>query len=609
MKRRIICLFLCVFMLSFLVLQGCAGKDSGDGSADRGKEDGSLVSGDTGNSIAMGRYMEEEIELPDPVKVLFDLHCGKDGIVRMLFENEPGSLYLYESSDEGVNWNKLKLGTDWLPKDYRVGAACADDKGNIFACAGKMSEDPMARRHASGIYRYFMLDEAGKAREISLKLPAPKEDYSQSAYGLSSPALSADGKLYGMLDLTAEKGRRTGQLYCFDTENGKKLWDKEVEDTEMRLFGDCLYVYISNSETLKQIDTETGKELEETEYPHSLYTVDIKQEKNRIYCADETGIYGTDSRMETRELLVDGALGCFSSGEYGFNGLVSVSADVFLLSLVNANGEKELFRYKYDPDVPTRPDNELVVYTLKDNLTAETLVSDFRKKHPEVYVRYEVGMAGSNAKNVSDAINALNTEIMSGNGPDVLVLNNLPWESYGEKGILADLGGCYEKRAVFENLFQPYEREGISCAVPVTFKIPIAAGDKSAVSSIHSAEDLLKEVEATREDYLTFLKGKQDLVRYLSSIYWHTLQTEDGSLSREKLRRLLEIIKTIQERLDASTSEYKDIVFTMDEDRSVDHFDTWCNLENGTMAAMGLTYLDNTDSLAICSCQVRNKKN
>ncbi len=545
----------------------------------------------------MGRFIEEKIELPVPVKVQFDLRCGKDGTIWILFENEPGSLYLYESSDAGVSWKEQKLGMDWLPKGYRVDAACVDEGGNIFASAGKMSEDPMARKHASGTCRCFRIDKTGKVKEISLELPSPKKEYPLSAYGLSKPALSGDGKLYGMLDLTEEKGRRMGQLFCFDAKSGKKLWSTEVEDTEMRLLGDQLYVYVADKDMLKHIDTKTGKELEETECAWNLYLIDIKQEKNKIYYIDETGIYGTDFGMKIRELLVDGALGCFSSEDYAFNSLVSVSDDVFLLSLANISGGKELFRYKYDPSVPTRPDNELTVYTLKDNGTMKTLVSDFRKKHPEVYVRYEVGMQGSNAKNVSDAVNALNTEIMAGNGPDVLVLNNLPWESYGEKGILADLGGCYEKNEVFENLFEPYEKDGISYAVPVVFKVPAAVGDKSAVPSVHSAEDLLKEAEATRKDYLPFIMGRQDMVRYVSSIYWQTLQTEDGSLSREKLRRLLEIIKKIQEHIDASTSEWKDVEFTLDEDRTVDHFDTGFASESDTMAAMALTYLSGTEPL------------
>lgn len=603
MKRRIFCLYLSLLMMVSLLLQGCSGKENSE-TKDPGKQDSAVLEG---SSEAMGRYMEEQIELPVPVEVLFDLHCEEDGTLRMLFENEPCSLCLYESSDTGKSWNDRKLTTDWLPEDYRVGDACVGPDGTVFACVGKMSDDPMAEKHASGIYRYFMLDTTGEAKELSLKLPTPKEEYPFSAYGLSSPALSADGKLYGMLDLTDEKSRRAGQVFCFEAGSGEKLWDTEVEDTDLELFGNELYVHVSDGDLLKQIDTESGKELKETACDYNFYNLDIKPDKNKVYCADKSGIYATDSQMEVRELLVDGALGSFFSEDYMFNRLVCVSDDVFLLSLAGSTGKKELFRYQYDPDVPTRPDNELTVYTLKDNTTAETLVSDFRRKHPEVYVKYEVGMQGSNAKNVSDAINALNTEIMAGNGPDVLVLNNLPWESYGEKGMLADLSGCYEKDEVFENLFRPYEREGVSCAVPVVFKIPIAAGDRSSVIPIHSAEDLLKVVESTREDYLPFLKGKQSLLRYLFSIYWQTVETEEGSLSREGLRRLLEIIKNIQEHVDASTSEWKDVEFTLDDDRTLDHFQEGSGLETDTMAAMALTYLESTGSLVYMYNHIEKK--
>ena len=48
-------------------------------------------------------------------------------------------------------------------------------------------------------------------------------------------------------------------------------------------------------------------------------------------------------------------------------------------------------------------------------------------------------MSGENGLTAEDAIKALNTEIMAGNGPDVIMLDGLPIESYLAKGMLADL--------------------------------------------------------------------------------------------------------------------------------------------------------------------------
>mgnify|MGYP002243277550 CR=1 FL=1 len=49
------------------------------------------------------------------------------------------------------------------------------------------------------------------------------------------------------------------------------------------------------------------------------------------------------------------------------------------------------------------------------------------------------GQITSGSTTVSDTIRALNTELLGGNGADLLVLDGLPAESYIEKGILEDM--------------------------------------------------------------------------------------------------------------------------------------------------------------------------
>ena len=591
MKRKISSLFLGVLVFVFFILSGCAGDDRGETKRENSENQQT--------ASAMGRYIEEKIDLPVSVTTLFDLRDGEDGQMRMLFEDEPGSLYLYGSSDEGAKWNEQKLKTDWLPENYRVAAACVDGNGNIFVCAGEMAKDPMARKTAVGIYHYYRIDKTGNAKEVSLELPAAKGEYLLMGYGLMQSALADDGKLYGILYKASGEGSSPDKVYCFDSESGKKIWSANMGNVDLALFDNQLYAYIYEKDMLKHIDTENGKELEETECPYDITNIDIKPEKNRVYYCDATGIYGTDSEMGIRELLVDGALSSFSRIGYDTGNLFCVKEDVFLLMLGSISGDWELYRYKYDPSVPTRPDNELTVYALKENPDIDTLVSDFQEKHPEVYVRYEVGMQSDSIKNESDAINALNTEIAAGNGPDVLVLNNLPWESYMEKGILADLGSCYEKEEVYENLFLPFEREGITRAVPVAFKIPMAGGEKSTVSNIHSAEELLEEVKATEETVLPLCISEEKLIRFMSSVYWQNVQTEDGSLSRENLSRLLETVKQIQDCIKSSKSEYANSFF-WEEDENMDSFYEYfdASFASSDIFAMGLAYLDGADSLA-----------
>ena len=46
----------------------------------------------------------------------------------------------------------------------------------------------------------------------------------------------------------------------------------------------------------------------------------------------------------------------------------------------------------------------------------------FQEMHPELEVSYETGYTGEDGVTLSDAIRTLNTELMAGEGPDLLIL-------------------------------------------------------------------------------------------------------------------------------------------------------------------------------------------
>lgn len=103
-------------------------------------------------------------------------------------------------------------------------------------------------------------------------------------------------------------------------------------------------------------------------------------------------------------------------------------------AILYTNGK--LYRYTFDPDIPTIPEEQVSIYSLTENYAVRQAVSLFQKQHPEAYVRYEIGMNTENGMTSEDAIKNLNTRIMSGSGPDLLVLDGLPRRSYEEKECL-----------------------------------------------------------------------------------------------------------------------------------------------------------------------------
>lgn len=603
-KKR---LFLMIVIMSFISVffVACAPAES---EKEKIKEIAEVQEGGAGEqgdkNAAKGRYREEKILFPVSIKNIFDVKCNEDGNVKVLFENEPGSLYLYESIDYGVSWEQKEIRTEWLSVDYRVASACFGPDGSIALSAGKMSEDPLDEKHPVGEYIYFKInhvEDEPEVCEIPLQLPETEEVNLKSGYGLSQVQLSGDGRLYGVF--TSGDGDQINyQVFCFDSDKGAVLWKLDTDTAEIALYEDKVYLN-EYSGTINILDAKSGEKLDDISIPlekNFLCCMDINAQKDKIFYCSETGIYGTDRNAALSELLVDDRLSSFTDDNYNIKGLFCVNEKVFLMFVQTiSGGEMELLRYEYDADLPTQPEHKLVVYSLKENSVIEKIISDFNLSHPDVLVEYEVGMNDAAAKEEADAISSLNTEIMAGNGPDVLILNGLPWESYQEKEILKDLSGglsdCINGQKVFENLFSAYKTDEFQYVVPISFKFPVLIGKEEAVSRVNSIEELLKAAEDT-EGLPPFFRNKKALLRYSFSIYWQRIEKEEGQISKEELKVVLETVKQINEVLRKKENEISGFYNGEEEyEKNYDIFanDNWLDvddIEYGNVA-MDLGYL------------------
>lgn len=635
------------FVLSFILLftvscapVGNGGKSKGE-SLNGGKSEGqslngeeskgqSLNGGDTeGQALSsqksekqsdgttvMGRYREEKIVLPISVRTLFDIESGEDGSLKILFESEPGSFHYYGSGDGGVSWKPHDVGEEWLPEGYRIVSACfgADDK--IILSAGKMSENLMDDKHAIGEYDYFLIEDTNgspQVQELQLQLPTPKEENLQSGYGLGQIMIADDGKIYGMFS-SSDGEDIEFQVLCFNSVQGEVLWELETSAAEMDLYEDKIYLN-EHSGAIQILDAENGDKLGQLSVPlennfiKNCMDVDVPKEK--IFYCNEQGIYSMDYAAALTELLVDGSMSSFSDVNNSIKGFCSVNGEEFFVFMQDAaGGDMKLLRYVYDEELPAQPEQELVVYSLEESAIVDKIVFDFQSSHPEVRLEYKVGMAENMVKEKADAISSLNTEIMAGNGPDVLLLNGLPWESYAEKGILADLSGDLEDytngEKGFANLFQAYQQDGFQFAAPICFKFPVLIGTKDDISQVDSPEKLLETVKAT-EDLPPFFRTGQRLLCYLFSIYWQNIETEEGSVSREELKKLLANIKEINDNLRKKENETSKFFHAEEEEgKSIgafanDEFLDASNIKYGNVA-MDLGYLGTVhDFVDVCN--------
>ena len=215
-----------------------------------------------------------------------------------------------------------------------------------------------------------------------------------------------------------------------------------------------------------------------------------------------------------------------------------------------------LCSYTYDADVPAVPTEQLNVYSLSDNGTVRQTIGKFRKKNPNVYVKLEIGISGEDGVTTNDAIKNLNTRLLAGEGPDILILDGMPMDSYVEKGILADISGLLDEimggSEYFENIVRAYKTDNGTFAVPLRFFVPALVGKGEKLAAVTDLKSLADAVEAVRaEDKKprsvlgTFTA--EELLDILSVSCGNAWQKEEGGLDESALLEFFAQAKRIYE--------------------------------------------------------------
>ena len=178
-----------------------------------------------------------------------------------------------------------------------------------------------------------------------------------------------------------------------------------------------------------------------------------------------------------------------------------------MLNMIKNQSKLYLCEWGIPEDKERASKDKLRVYSLKKHGEIQQAVSLFQEKCPELEVTFEVGYTGEDGVELSDAIRTLNTELMSGNGPDILVLDGLPADSYIEKGILEDITSIVdqEKENIFYNIISAYNKKESIYQIPTTFSVPIILGDAEVIDAKNRKElmDILEKKAVTGLPFIT----------------------------------------------------------------------------------------------------------
>lgn len=548
---------LCILSVAALILTaGCGNQNNGtDGSPgnSQGETQGSSL-GDPGT--AMGRYAEEEIDLTDKLEIVRGMKKLPDGTL-IITDSSSG---VWESKDFGATWKNVN--SSWLDEmfihAYFLDLQAAPD-GTLGVIYSDYGEESGEEQEEYSAFDFHPLCELVKPDGTVVPVEI---------------SLSED-EMYPSRIWFSDSGR------IFVTAFGDKIYEVHEDGSSevvltvdsrpqlLQFQGNLLIAdgYDFTAPFLYDLEKKEVVEAEELSafigknYPdrgfnggswYDLYL--FPGEEDELYLAGDKGLHRYHMGDGGMEQLIDGKLSRLGSPLYSLKGMVSLGGTTLtggeFLSVSSAG---KLIRFTYDPNLPSAPAESLSVYSLEDSYSIRTAISLYQVNHPEIYVDYEIGMAEGEAVTREDALKKLNTQIMAGEGPDVLMMDGLPMDSYVEKGLLLDLtdlmGGLSKEVDFYDNLYQAIAKDGRIYVVPAEVYLPVVLGREKYVSGMKDLTSIADEICRIREDNpekdIIYSCNEKAVMKSFAPIAAPMWKMDNGEINQEAIGEFLTQMKRI----------------------------------------------------------------
>lgn len=547
-KTKAILYWVCLCIIS-ISMYGCSAKDHDESDSNEG--------------AAKGRYLETELKLPEGADVIQDVCRMADGSIRMAAGDSEDKGGIWETKDGGKTWDKKmdypkEISDD---TDLSLESVLLSDKGDILLEVGDYSQ-ASGENYKEGMIQLqlWKMDEKGVAKQLEVT-DTSNEPFS---HFFDEWKFTDEGEVVG---------RDTqGRIYQLDPKAGRIVRTYEGEDLRYESFGilDNILIAVASGD-MTMYDLSTGKILETDtvlkkqlisqsadSQNNTLSVSSIFQkgmEKDSLFFCNEQGLFRHVLNGNISEQLINGELTSLSNPALYIRHLTIMDDDSFLVTCMDDGFRYKILKYTYAADVPSQPEIKVKAYALYDSAALRQAIVLYQNENPDQYIDLEIGMQGGETAVVTDILKKLNTEIMAGQGPDLLVLDGLPVRSYIEKGILEDLNQIIEKISttdgMLNNVVNTFSEGGKTYAVPSRFSVPvIQTEEKEAVKAVDLkslaalSETLKKEGKSKRvlEDMPSIALGS--ILYDVSSKSWIN---EDGTMDETKLNEFYRLLKSIYE--------------------------------------------------------------
>lgn len=554
MGKKIFCLALCAAMA--LLPSACG---SGGGKAlPNGSSSGPDASG---GNVSMGRYIEKELPWPEGANVLADCLQLPDGSLMMIASGSElkntGPWTAYTSTDGGASW--AKKDTPWLEplKDTTILSGKCDNAGNLYLLtvlyppefeellkkAMETGEMPSPDKVPPNLVKKITPD--GTVSELSPKW----EKQEDGTVSLSDIAVLDNG------DIIAS--HYNSKCIRYDAATGEKKNEYPLSSyvaRSMLVYGNTLGAVVDGGK-IQQFDLDSAGEQDPILLEGSSEgegVVALSSDKKAILRCDTSGIYRYVIGGSIWERVVEGDSCSLGMPSVSIGQIFETGGNSFTVKAYNGDTHITL-HYEFSADTPTVPSTEMAVYSLYDNPTVRQAIGVFQRDNPDIAVDMTVALDGQSAITLSDAIRSLNTELLAGKGPDVLLLDSLPISSYMGKGVLADLSGTVKPKIdggeLCKGIASTYLEGEALYAVPARFAVPQMWGLDDLVGKakdLTSLADWIAADHAENPDIRQLMRmAPSELIYDFYTTCAPAWRNEDGSIKEAEFTQFLTDIKKI----------------------------------------------------------------
>jgi|GEM_PF-4519830 len=593
-SKSILAMLLICMLLVFTACGETDGSSGGGTNSSSGGQKNSQPEAANTNTAGPGRYVETDVS-PDGEAIL-DMLQLSDGTL-VLFTQ--GLTARYDSTDNAKTFTK----TEWPGVTdgslQNVGRISMTDDGTVYA----VKSDP-----ADGAEELIRITPEGAVETVRCEALETMRAAGKLPYIHTMQILSADKILLGVMDGSGmaragsdeaggeegsgssaennetEGGADGGQTFSyggggenvlgvFDLNTGEK--DYDMPDTmgfmSSAVYGENIYLFgYDGSVSIRSL--KTGKEVRKLEeepeaenaFSFSMGLSALTQD-GQIYTQDSKGVYKQDMETGAKTRIFEAAAHSFGLSSNMAMRFYAAPEDVFVM-LVQENDGSKVYRYAYDANAVADPDKVLDIWSLEDNGTLRAAISSFLKNNPDATVNLTIGKDNQGAQETADIIQNLNTKILAGDGPDILLLDGLPAESYAEKGMLTDLRQLMDFSETYEQLLTPLETDGSLFYFPARFKTAVLLTTADQLSSFSDLESMVTAIENgrdkptvsadTNDPFGSLSKEERpvfdftDFSELFDSLY-HTSAgkiIENGGLNSEAVQTFLSALKRISDK-------------------------------------------------------------